>query len=86
MVCRHGDLTFIRHNELHDLTAGWLQEVCCNVAVEPPLLLLSGETIAPISANRTDEARADVRATGFCQGTYFDIRVFHPDAPSYLKT
>ena len=61
----------IRHNELRDLTVGWLQEVCCNVAVELPLLPLNGETIAPVSANRTDEARADVRATGF----WVDTRV-----------
>jgi len=27
MVFRHAGLTFIRHNELHDLMAGWLQEV-----------------------------------------------------------
>jgi len=25
MICRHGGLTFIRHNELRDLTANWLQ-------------------------------------------------------------
>ena len=86
MENRHGDLTFIRHNELRDLTAGWLQEVCYNVAVEPPLLPLNGETITPVSAIRNDEARADVRATGFWgrrQGAFFDIRVFHPNAPSY---
>ena len=78
MVCRHGDLSFIRHNELPDLTAGWLQEVCYNVAVEPPLLPLNGETIAPVSAIHNDEAHADVRATGFWgrrQGAFFDIRV-----------
>ena len=61
----HGGLTFLRHNELRDLTADWLKEVCHNVAVEPPLLSLDGETIAPASANRSDEARADVHATGF---------------------
>ena len=65
------------------MTAGLLQEVCCNVAVEPPLLPLNGETIAPVSANRTDEARADVQVTG---GAFIDIRVFHPNATSYLKT
>ena len=26
MICRHGGLTFIRHNELRDLTASWLHE------------------------------------------------------------
>ena len=71
---RHGGLTFIRHNELRDLTAGWLQEVCYNVAVEPPFLPLNGETIVPVSAIRNDEAHADVHATGFWgrrQGAFF---------------
>ena len=62
MICKHGGLTFLRHNELCDLTADWLKEVCHNVAVEPPLLLLDGEAIVP---NWSDEARADVHATGF---------------------
>jgi len=73
----------LHHNELHDLTADWLKEVCHNVAVEPPLLSLDGEAIAPTSANRSDEARADVHATGFWgrwQGAFFDIRFFHPNA------
>ena len=41
MICRHGSLTFIHHNELRDLTAEWLQEVCHDVTVEPPLLPLN---------------------------------------------
>jgi len=46
MVCCHGGLTFIHHNELCDLMATWLH----NVAVEPPLLPLNGEAIVPASA------------------------------------
>ena len=49
MICRHGGLTFVRHNELRDLTATWLQEVCHDVAVEPPLQPLSGESITKFS-------------------------------------
>ena len=63
MICKHGGLTSLRHNELCDLTADWLKEVCHNVAVEPPLLLLDREAIAPASANWGDEACADVHAT-----------------------
>ena len=48
MICRHDRLTFVRHNELRDLTAAWLQEVCHDVAVQP----LSGESITPNSAFR----------------------------------
>ena len=56
---------------------GWLQEVCYNFAVEPPLLPLNGETIVPVSAIRNVEPRADVHATAFWgrrQGAFFDIR------------
>ena len=89
MICRHGGLTFVRHNELRDLTAGWLQEVCHDVTIEPPLQPLTGESITPGSANCNDDARADIHARGFWgrrQGAFFDIRVFHPNAPSYRHT
>ena len=62
MICRHGDLTFVRHNEICDLTADWLDKVCHDVAVEPPLQRLTGETIVPATANRQDEAHADIHA------------------------
>ena len=77
MICRHGGLTFIRHNELRDLTAEWLQEVCHDVTVEPPLLPLNGELITPSSANCSNTVRADIHARGFWgrrQGALFDVR------------
>ena len=89
MICCHGGLTFIRHNEIRDLTADWLDKVCYDVAVEPPLQQLTGETIVPATANRQDEARADIHARGFWgqqQGAFFDVRVFHPNAPSYRNS
>ena len=63
MICRHGGLTFIRHNELQDLTAEWLQEVYH--VTEPPLLPLNRELITPSSANCSNTARADIYARGF---------------------
>ena len=27
MICRHGGLTFVRHNEIHDLTMEWLNKM-----------------------------------------------------------
>ena len=65
MICQHGGLAFIHHNELRDLTAGWLQEVCHNVTIEPPLLPIIGESITPSLANRRNNARADIHARGF---------------------
>ena len=51
MVCQHGGLTFVQHNDLRDITTGLLSRVCSDVATEPPLQPLSGEVITPKSAN-----------------------------------
>ena len=66
--------------------AEWLNKVCYDIATEPPLQPLSGEAIVPMTSNRQDEARADIYARGIWgrrQGAFFDVRVFHPNAPSY---
>ena len=33
MICRHGGLTFVRHNDLRDTTAELLSNVCTNVII-----------------------------------------------------
>ena len=89
MIYPHGGLPIKRHNNIRDITAIWLSEVCHDVEREPPLLPLTGEAILPQSANRRDDARADIRARGFWrrqQNAFFDVRVFYPNAPSYLHT
>ena len=86
MTCKRGGFTILRHNEIRDMTAKLLSEVCHNVATEPPLQPLSGETFTHRSANVSAEARLDIKARGFwnsTQDTYFDVRVFHPNAPCY---
>ena len=85
MVCHMGGFPTIRHNEIRDITASLLMEVCPNVAIEPFLQPLSGESLNLASANTTDGARLDVHARGFwnvCQDAYFDVRVFNPNASS----
>ena len=76
----------MRHNELRDITADLLQEVCSDVQVEPPLQPLSGEHLSLRTANREDGARLDVAAMNFWshnrQRTFFDVRVFNPLAQS----
>ena len=37
LSCPCGGLPSIRHNELRDITAALLSEVCHNVGIEPPL-------------------------------------------------
>ena len=85
LTCRQGGFHTIRHNELRDTIAGLLQEVCPEVTTEPLLQPLSGERL-PQSANRDANARLDIRAKAFWDGmqdAFFDVRVFHPFAPSY---
>ena len=85
MICPMGGLPTIRHNELRDVTASLLSEVCHNVATEPRLQPLNGESMTHRTAITTDDARLDIRARGFwsaAQDACFDIRVFHPNAPS----
>ena len=38
-----GGLPSIRYNELRDITAGLLSEVCHHVGIEPPLQPVTGE-------------------------------------------
>ena len=57
MVCHMGGFPTIRHNEIRDLTASLLTEVCSNVAIEPHLQPLSGETFRLASTNTDDGAR-----------------------------
>ena len=54
MTCNLGGFPTICHNEIRDLTASLLSEVCHNVAIEPHLQPLNGEGFHHKSAN-TDE-------------------------------
>ena len=86
LKCQKGGFLIQRHNELRDLTADLLAEVCKDVAVEPILESLSGETFELASAIRSDEARLDVSARGFWtrgQRAFFDVKVFDPNAQRY---
>ena len=64
MICRKEGYPTLRHNEVRNLVASALNEVCTDVSVEPRLQPLSGEAL-PSSTNKEDEARLDVKARGF---------------------
>ena len=67
--------------------ASLLREVCQEVSTEPRLQPLNGEWL-PRSANKEPNARLDIVARGFwdsMQDAFFDVRVFHPFAPSYYN-
>ncbi len=86
LSCPTGGIPTIRHNSVRDLTATLMDEVCHDVVLEPRLQPLSGESLQGRTSNREDEARLDIRASGFWGGrferAFFDVRVFNPKAPT----
>ena len=86
LSCPKGSFPSIRHNEIRDLTANLLTEVCNDFCIEPELQPITGESLTGASSNVQDGARLDIAANGFSGGrferTYFDVRVFNPYAPS----
>ena len=88
MSCPLGGFPTIRHNEVRDMLADLVTEVCADVAVEPLLAPITGERFLSASTNTATDARADIRARGFwtrAQAAYFDVRVIHPGAASYRQ-
>jgi hypothetical protein len=90
LSCSYGGFPSIRHNELRDITAELMSEVCHNVGAEPSLQPITNEHLIHRTANKEDGARLDVAADSFWgndrQRAFFDIRVFNPLAPSYQNT
>ena len=60
MSCKKGGFVTIRHNDLRDLTAKVLSEVCNDTEIEPKLVPLSGEDLSNRTASRSNKARLDV--------------------------
>ena len=88
MTCKKGGFVCIRHDEVRDLTANMLREVCHDVSTEPTLLPLEGEHLRYRTANTTNEARVDISARGFWtrgQKAFMDIRIFDPMAACHRE-
>ena len=91
MNCPTGGYPTLRHNELRDLTADALSEVCSGVYVEPSLQTLSGETltystdIVGMGLVWTSQLMGSAWG-GQHQRTFFDVKVFNPTASSYRTT
>ena len=87
LSCMLGGYVTMRHNSIRDLEANMLREVCKDVKVEPELLPIGDSETQ--SSNRADKARLDVSAVGVwssMERTFLDVRVFHPNSPSYVNT
>ena len=83
MSCKKGGFICFRHDEIRDLTARSIRDVCPNVTTEPRLLPLGGERLPYRTANTSNEARVDISASSFWtrgQRAYMDIRIFDPMA------
>ena len=76
----------MRHNALRDLNAELQAEVCKDITIEPSLLPLDNEEISGTSANRAAPDISSRGLWGTFQRTFFDVRVLHPNAPSYMDT
>ena len=63
--CSKGAFPSIRHDQIRDMTAQLLSEVCPNVEVESALQPITGETFPYRIANVGDNTRLDVKAQGF---------------------
>ena len=84
LICAKGGYVSMRHNALRDLNADLQKEVCRDVVTEPRLLPLDNNT--EVDATDGDRAAPDVSSRGLWstfERTFFDVCVFHPNAPSY---
>ena len=82
--CKLGGYVNMRHNNIRDFEAKLLREVCKDVKVEP-ILMPVGIT-GTESTNNAEKARLDVSAVGVwssMERTFLDVRVMHPNSPSY---
>ena len=90
LSCSRGGFPSIRHNEVRDITADLLSQVCHNVGTEPSLQPVMDEQFTYRSAIREGGARLDVAAESFWstdwQRAFFDVRVFNPFAQSHRST
>ena len=64
LSCPNGAFPTIRHNDIRDLTAELMSDVCHDVSTEPPLQPLSGESLSLRTANQDVGARLDIKDSG----------------------
>ena len=55
MSCKKGGFVNLRHNEIRDIIAHLLNEVCKDVSVEPRLLKMNGERLSNKTSKANDE-------------------------------
>ena len=85
LICKTGGYVIFRHNKIRDTNAEFLRQACYDVNVEPEVIPIDSEEFK-VQGNNSERARLDISARGLWgpfQKTMFDVRIFHPNAPSY---
>ena len=80
LSCKKGGFVHERHDNVKDTLTKLLNRICIDVESEPHLIPVTNERFDLKSANRTDEARLDIKAKSFWskgQTAFFDVRVTH---------
>ena len=70
LSCPRGSFQILHHNEIRDVTANLLTEVCHDVKIEPDLQPLTGEALESQSTITADSAHLDIAVNGFWGGRY----------------
>ena len=86
LICKKGGFVAQRHDNIKNLLTCLLAKVCKDVEVEPILQPLDNEVFSLRSASTTDDARLDIKASGFWERgvtAFFDVRVTHVNSGSF---
>ena len=77
----------MRHNALRDVEASFMKDICSDIKLDPDLLPV-GNVELEAGTTLQDGAKLDISAVGVWRAnerTYFDVRITHPHAPSYIN-
>ena len=84
-MCPNGGYVIMRHDRLRDVNAEFQREVCRDVVTEPPLIPIENE-VTEVEGATEERARPDISSRGLWNAferTFYDVRVIHPNSPSY---
>ena len=88
--CAKGGYMHLRHNEIREVFAKLIDDVCHNVQIVPKLQSLDEEIFSRNSTTTDNDARLDIKANGLWGSgfnrTFFDMKIFNPRAKSCPKT
>ena len=70
LSCSQGGFPIVRHNEIRDMTATKLTELCKDVCVKPDLQEVTTEELSGRTAIATNEARLDIAVSHFWGGRF----------------